>query len=123
MFSSLPLQVSLQPKKKKEKSCLLRPTSKRLKKEVEVMTDNADIVKSESREGHTDVSAHILFVCNPPFLKVMLKLCLCASAAELSFDQHYVPSTTCLICLSYNLLEEALMMKRKHHCWLCSGFD
>ena len=33
------------------------------------MTDNADIVKSESREGHTDVSAHILFVCNPPFFK------------------------------------------------------
>lgn len=59
-----------------------------------------------------------------PFLKVMLKSCLCASAAELSFDQHYFPTTT--VCFSYNLLEEALTIKKtKHllissysyHCW------
>lgn len=65
-----------------------------------------------------------------PFLKVMLKSCLCASAAELSFDQHYFPSTT--VCFSYNLLEEALTIKKNNICslaataitaGLCSGFD
>ena len=60
------------------------------------------------------------------FLKVMLKSCLCASAAELSFDQHYFPSTT--ICF---FLQSTGRRKKKHllissysyHCWLCSGFD